>query len=422
MIAEVISDREQTRDAAVGEVTSKWGGKQVLIGPWIVVPYDVVSVEEVGDGGPVERRVTRYASFLPDQLDVSGSLIGEERYRGIYEVPVFRTELEFSGRFARPTFTGWSVAEGAQRWDRAFLAFRVSDAGAILNKASISWNDREIDFHPGVGEGYSHQAGIHVPLTGALKGDDFAFSFDLQLNGSEGLFFAPYGKQTSVNITSNWPDPGFDGQWLPDAREIRGDGFTARWHVPFLGRNYPQRWRSDESVDQVVGDSLFGVRLVTMVDNYRMAHRSVKYEFLFLVLTFATLWLFEVLSCVRIHPLQYLLLGAAMCLFYLLELSLAEHIGFLGAYVVASSMVVSLMASYSRFVLGTTARAGIAGLVVGLLYSFLYILLSSQDYALLAGALGLFVALALVMFLTRNVDWYGDQAPGDGPTQDADSR
>ena len=256
------------------------------------------------------------------------------------------------------------------------------------------------------------------------------------LNGSEAFYLAAVGKETTLEATSDWPDPSFQGAWLPVTREVGADGFAARWSVPFLGRNTPSAWIAAAQQPaptpgphavavataagmmeralpypviaapaDAVGQASFGVHLATPVDTYRMAERSAKYASLFLVLTFGTLWLFEVLAGVRLHAVQYLLVGGAMCLFYLLETSLAEHVGFGPAYVLASVGVVGLIAAYAMAVLQRAGRAAIVGGILVVLYGYLYVLLTNQDYALLAGSLGLFAALGAVMFLTRRVDW-----------------
>ena len=425
----IIKEREQTRQEAVSEVTAKWGGSQSLIGPVIVVPY-------VNRSLPPDNRRQRqplpdveYASFLPESLKISGRIDSELRYRGIFEIPVYRMALDLSGCFFRPDFSEWAVDANDILWDRAYLSLSVSDAPAITKSPSLSWNDKALDFLPSAGESGTNKQGIHVKLGDHLDGESYDFSFSLESNGSIGAFFVPFGRDTEVKIDSNWPSPSFQGNWLPTNRTVNGDGFEATWNIPFLSRNYSQNWQSSSRLEQAVSSSLFGVNMISPVDHYRMSQRSVKYQILFLVLTFATLWLFEVLIEVRIHPVQYLLIGAGMCLFYLLELSLAEHTGFVLAYVIASAAIVVLVTSYCAAVLKTSKRAVIVGAVVTLLYIYLYVLLMIQDYALLVGSVGLFIALAMIMFLTRKVDWYSltysiaprrpvnepDKQEGDGP-------
>ncbi len=419
MIRGVVREREKTRDTAVQEVTSKWGGKQSLTGPWITVPYSHrwVETRQFGRQEEIETHTeTRYATFLPETLHISGTVDSEVRYRGIFQIPVYALSLEVAGQFSQPDFSEWGVEGDDVLWDRAYFSLGISDARAITDQAVLTWDGTELGFAPGSGETSGGKPGIHASLENALEGEAFDFSFPLALNGSEGAFFTPFGRETEVELTSNWTEPSFQGNWLPSERSVDGDGFEASWSIPFLGRNYPQQWKTGADFSGAVASSQFGVKLLAPVDHYRMALRSVKYAALFLVLTFTTLWLFEILNKIRIHPVQYLLIGAGMCVFYLLELSLAEHIGFLTAYVVASSAIVVLIASYSVAVLKSTGRASIVGVVTAILYGYLYVLLKNQDYALLIGSIGLFVVIATIMYLTRKINWYPSKTPPEAPT------
>ncbi len=402
----VIEEREQTREEAVSEVTEKWGKNQSLIGPSIIVPY-INRSDRLGNQRQRQfRSEVEYATFLPEELKISGRLDSQLLYRGIYEIPVYKMFLDISGRFSRPDFSEWTVEPNDILWGRAYLSMSVTDAWAMTKSPILSWNNQKLDFLPSAGEFEGNREGVHVKLEDYINGDNFDFSFSLELNGSVGAFFVPFGRDTEVQINSDWNSPSFQGTWLPTNRTVHSDGFEATWNVPFLSRNYPQKWQSSSNVEQNIFLSSFGVEMISPVDHYRMSQRSVKYQILFLVLTFATLWLFEVLAKIRVHPVQYLLIGVGMCLFYLLELSLAEHFGFVRAYTIAGAAIVVLITSYSAAVLKTRKRAVIVGLVVTLLYIYLYVLLMIEDYALLAGSIGLFIALAIIMFLTRRVDWY----------------
>ncbi|MFZ5876075.1 MAG: cell envelope integrity protein CreD [Nitrospirota bacterium] len=406
MINGQIGEREERRRTAVTEVTEKWGKEQTVIGPMLTVPY-VWRWTEPGEGGKQRIRTeVRHATFLPDDLTIQGRMESETRYRGIFEVPVYRMTLEVTGRFTKPDFTDWGVDSKEVQWDRAALSVRISDARAIQNQATLNWNGRDEPFLPGIGEFGGTKPGIHAALKGRLAGDRFEFSFPLVLNGSDGAFFAPLGQTTTVKVTSNWGNPSFQGNWLPNDRVVTDKSFEANWSIPHLGRNYPQHWTSDTDLGSVIEASQFGLRLISPVDQYRMAHRSMKYEALFLLLTFVSIWLFEVLAKIRVHSIQYLLVGAAMALFYLLELSLSEHLGFPVTYVIASAAVVGLISAYSISILKQAKRGAVMGVIVAALYGYLYVLLNNEDYALLVGSIGLFLILGLVMYLTRRIDWF----------------
>ncbi len=405
MIDGLIGERTQRHRDAVEDVTGKWGKEQSVIGPVLVVPYVTRFTEESEGGKRKPRTEVRNASFLPETLEVDGRIETEIRSRGIFDVPVHKMTLSAKGRFLRPDFSDWGVKVEDIQWDRAEIWVRISDARAIKNQTALSWNGREIPFDPGTGELGGESPGIHVSLKGRLAEKEDVFSFPLVLNGSVGAFYAPLGKETAVTLASNWSNPSFQGNWLPAERTVRADGFSSKWSIPSLGRNYPQRWSSESAVAHEIDKSTFGVELLAPIDPYRMSERSVKYEALFLLLTFLSLWLFEVLVKRRLHSLQYLLVGAAMCLFYLLLLSLAEHLGFLRAYLLASVAVAGLITGYCSAILRKRGWALIVGGLVAALYAYLYVLLRNEDYALLIGSVGLFLILAAVMYLTRKIDW-----------------
>jgi len=405
----LIGEREATRREAIQEVTAKWGLAQNIAGPRILLPYLKRWTEKQGDKAASEQVQMYHASFLPENLVISGNASCEERYRGIFNVPVYQMALEIQGRFARPDLSVWGIKPEDVLWDRAEFSVVVSDARAIQNQAALIWSGKEAVFSPGPGEFAGNQSGIHASLKDLLREDRSDFSFPLKLNGSLEVSFAPFGKITKVKLTSNWTDPSFQGKWLPSTRGVSRAGFEALWEIPSLGRNYPQQWASDSSTEPAIGESTFGVRFITPIDQYRMADRSAKYSILFLVLTFLAIWLFEVLSSLRIHPIQYLLVGVAMCVFYLLELALSEHLGFLAAYLIASASIVTLNTVYCAAVLKTVRRGAMIGAVLVVLYSYLYILLTNQDNALLVGSIGLFLVVAAVMYLTRKIDWYNLQ-------------
>lgn len=417
MIDGLVSERQQRRNAAVGDVSSKWGNAQSLTGPALVVPYQHRWVEASG-GSQVVRTETRHAIFLPEQLRIRGTMKSEVRRRGIFSVPVYAVALETDGEFARPNFQELGVDAGAVDWSRAHVAVGIADARAIQRQTTLTWNGQRADFLPGT-RGFTDAApgatGIHAPVAMDASTDRVRFAFPLALNGSMRVDAVPFGRTTEVAIESDYAHPSFQGNWLPVQRAVRDDGFSARWSVSFLGRSYPQSWTSDQKMDEAIGGSRFGVALVDPVDHYQMAERSVKYAGLFVVLTFATLWLIEVLSGVRVHPIQYLLLGGALCLFYLLELSLSEHLGFPAAYALASLLVVGMVGAYSLAVLRRRVHALVVAAGVALLYAYLYLLLMNEDYALLIGAIGLFTILGAIMFVTRRVDWYavGVRAPSE---------
>lgn len=410
MISGLVSERQARRVDAIADVSSKWGNAQSITGPVLVVPYAHRWTETPAGGQPVTRTETRNAIFLPEQLRIRGTIDTEVRHRGIFSIPVYKLGLVMEGEFTRPRLSELDVEPASVDWRRAHLALGISDARAIQQETAVTWNGQRMPFLPGTGGFAEGGTGIHAGVSMADTTQRVRFSFPLSLNGSLGMDVVPFGRNTTVEIQGNYGNPSFQGNWLPTERTISNESFKARWAISSLGRGYPQAWTSESQMPEAVDASRFGVQLVDPVDHYHMAERSAKYAGLFILLTFAMVWLTEVLAGVRVHPIQYLMLGGALCLFYLLELSLSEHLGFPVAYAVASAAVVGMVAAYSVVVLRRLSRALVVAAGTTLLYAYLYFLLMNEDYALLIGSVGLFAILAAIMFATRRVDWYGERA------------
>lgn len=415
MVGSLISERQARRNVAAEEVAASWGSSQVVGGPVLTVPYVVHGKDEKGK--PIAW--TSYARFLPETLKIDGRMLPERRNRGIFEVAVYRVDLHWTGTFRRPSFAAWRIAADDILWEDAYLSLGIPDLRGIRSGVGLTWGGGTLQLEPGGKEAGLWESGLRarVPGLNTAKDDQiYAFAFDMGLNGSKELQFLPFGKQTKVALRSSWPSPSFGGSFLPESRRVSGTGFEAEWNVSWFGRSYPQQWRADEAEslapESALVGSAFGVELFLPVDAYQKTERSVKYGVLFLLLTFLTFFLYEVFNPFSLHPIQYLLVGSALCLFYLLLLSISEHLPFGLAYLIGSSATVLLIGGYSAAILRGALRALLMTAVLGGLYGYLYVLLQLEDYALLLGSIGLFAILALVMFLTRKIDW---SAPRKGP-------
>jgi len=407
----IIAERQARQAAVQQELAATWGGRQMLSGPVLSVPY--VEQWKTKDGELKTR--TCFAYFLPESVEVNGTLEPEVRSRGIFSVVLYRLALHVHGRFARPDFAAWRMPDDAIAWDDATLSIGVPDLRGVAKEPSLRWDDQPLPFQPAVVDVDVFSSGMHAPVRN-LRNPAAAtheFAFDLTLAGSEELSFVPSGKQTTVELSSSWQSPSFTGAFLPIERTVDAGGFRGTWKVSYFGRPYPQQWRRSDgfagSLPQQMAASAFGLRLIDPVDFYRMSDRSVKYATLFVVLTFLGFALFEILHRLRIHPVQYLLVGLALCLFYLILLSVSEQVGFAAAYATGSAATLGLIGGYTSKVLGGARRAGAMVALLASLYGYLYVLLQLEDYALLLGTAGLFVILAAVMFLTRNFDWYSGE-------------
>jgi inner membrane protein len=407
----VVSDRAQRKDETEAEIMSSWGGRQTLAGPMLTVPYISRAVDANG------RRVQTVTSarFLPRTLAVDGVLEPETRSRGMYQVTVYTARLSLEGEFTPPDFSGIRVAAGDILWNQAYLSMELPDMRSLQEKVDLAWGGKRLSLRSGKGSMGMFPGEIRAdvplaPASGAAAGISAAgaaipFSFGLSLHGGDFIGFLPFGEETRVRVRSPWASPNFSGSFLPVRRVVGSDGFDAEWRVISLARAYPQAWTDGEIEAQALLGTEFGVSLMTPVDTYLKVTRALKYGLLFLVLPFCTLFFFEILARRRVHPMQYLLIGLADCVFYLLLLSLAEHLSFGWAYLAASSACAALVTLYTVAVV--RSRIGLVMLpVLGAAYGFLAVVLSSEDFALLMGALGLFLLLGGAMFLTRRVDWY----------------
>ncbi|HVE70318.1 MAG TPA: cell envelope integrity protein CreD [Thermoanaerobaculia bacterium] len=404
MIHSLVLERASRARAARAEIAASWGQSQILGGPVLIVPY---RVRYISAGKILEAK--HHAHFLPDRLVARGRLLPERRHRGIFETVLYRAQLRVEGEFARPDFSGWDVAPTDILWNEAILTVGVSDLRGIGGNPVMQWNGGALKFSGGSGNPRLWASGLTAsnPFPGGPTAARYPFAMNLSLNGSEHISFYPLGRETVVELTSPWPDPSFSGAFLPQSRRITDQGFSARWSISSLARSYPQQWRTNDEPD--FGTSLvpsaFSVGLFSPVSHYQQAERSVKYGALFIVLTFVTFFLYELLSPVSLHPVQYFLVGGALCVFYVLLLSISEHAPFGMAYAIASVATVSLITMYGAALLKSALRVAGLAAVLAMLYGYLYVLLQLEDWALLMGSIGLFLILALVMYATRRVDW-----------------
>ena len=397
MIKSLIKERNALRNSVIDEVSYKWGNPQTLAGPLLTIPYkqyfrkDNKIIEEV-----------HYAHFLPENLEINGDVNPEIRYRGIYKVVVYSSNLEFKGNFRKPDFSQWKINESDILWDDAYLSVRVPDMRGIRDIVKINWNKDVFDVNPGINQ--QNYSGISSQVK-IGDSEQYDFSYNLNLNGSSSLNFIPLGKETNIAIASPWTNPSFDGAFLPYEREVNEKGFNAKWKVLHLNRTYPQQWTDDS---YYIDDSAFGVGLLFPVDQYQKSLRSAKYAIMFISLTFLVFFFTELLNKKRIHPIQYLLVGLGLSIFYSLLVSLSEHMSFNWAYLIAGVSIIGLITAYAHSIFKNLRLTAILSLILVILYLFLFTILQLQDYSLLLGSIGLFLTLAIVMYLSRKIDWYAN--------------
>ena len=397
MLESIINEREGSHDKAVEEISDKWGNKQTITGPVLAVPYWVQSKDEKG----VVTSSREYMYYLPDNLDVTGDMQSQKRHRGIYEAVLYETKLHFKGNFAAGFLNATSTLPASAELKNARLLFGVTDVRGIRNSVSIAWDSSHISAQPG-GKDEVVTSGFNFPMDKQDLEKGGSFSMDLQLAGSGSLDFTPVGKTSTINLTSNWPSPSFFGAFLPTSDSVTKQGFESHWKVLELNRNFNQSWAGDNK--EVFHNSDFGVRMYVPADQYQKSHRAVHYCILFISLTFIFYFIIELRSGANVNPVQYLLVGLAISIFYLLLLSMSEWLGFNTSFFISAASVTTLIALFSLSVLQSKFYALIAGVVQVLLYVFLFTTLQLEDLSLLIGSIGLFITLAILMYFSGKLN------------------
>ena len=397
----LVGEREGRAREATQKIAERWGAQQLVAAPVLVVPVRR-QVQHDKEWTTVEERMY----VLADRASVTGKLAPELRRYGIYETAVYTAELDVEGRFSAADVAALATPGVEPQWQRAELRVPVADVRGIRRISTLHFADRELTFGPS-GEGVATVGAVSAsaPLDAAKLGETLPFSFALTLAGTERFAVLPLARETDLHLSSPWPDPGFDGAFLPASRHVGANGFDADWQVLDLNRRLAQQW-SESEAPGALGETSFGITLAQPAGSYQQNVRAGKYGVLFIALTFVAFFLFEVLRGLRVHPVQYLLVGLALCTFYVVLLALSEQIGFGPAYAIAAACVVAMIGGYAGVVLAARRAGLVLGALVAVIYGLLYGLVVSEDYALLMGSLALLAAVAALMYLTRRVDWY----------------
>jgi inner membrane protein len=402
-VQSLVGERRGLEGEARDRIAERWGRQQIVGGPVLVVP---VRGQVQGEKGWILADEERYV--LPEQVLIEGNLATEVRQYGIYATPIYTATLSVSGGFNSDSLRALSAKGGEPQWAQAVLRVPVADVRGIRSLSALMLDGVERPFGPGSG-GFGGMTATEVPWLidpdGARAAH--AFSFNLRLAGTASFSVLPLARQTDLRLAGAWPDPSYSGAFLPASHSENPTEFQAHWQVLDLNRSFGQTGATGELNGYALQQSTFGVELFQPVGTYQQNERAGKYGILFIALSFVALFLFEALGRWRVHPVQYLMVGLALCTFYILLLALSEQVGFTWAYSVAAIALVGIVGGYAA----AAARSRVAGAILGgllaLVYVLLYGLVISEQYSLLMGAIALLVAIAALMYLTRRIDWYG---------------
>lgn len=399
-IMNLISERSARQQEVTNEVSSKWAAGQTIIGPVLTIPYYTSAPDKEGKIVTTRREL----HLLPEQLKINGKVAPEIRHRSLYDVTVYRSSLELAGKFDPNVITGATGDVDSIDWQKASLAIGINDARGLEDEPVLKWNNQVKTMESIIAGNEALGEGLEA-LIAVQPGVKTEFHITLNIKGTGELYFTPTGKTTTVALSSTWPSPAFDGKYLPDRIPMLSDsGFTANWKILQASRGYPQQWKDSAYPD--FRKSSFGVKLIQQADHYSKTERSVKYAILIISLTFLVFFFLEILQKRTVHPLQYILVGIALSVFYTLLLSISEYLGFNTAYIIAATATVGLITWYIKSIFFKIRIAAGFATALTALYGYVFFLIQLKDYALLFGSIGLFLIVAVVMHYSRNIDWY----------------
>ncbi|MEP2936998.1 MAG: cell envelope integrity protein CreD [Gilvibacter sp.] len=412
-VQELIYERAGRQQDVVQEINQKWGNKIILSGPILKIPYKTYKQEELYNQNTkktttVLTEVYHTAYLFPEVLQYDSNVETKPLKRSIYESVVFTAAIDVAGNFSQSDFSSLEIPQKDVLWDKATIIVQTSNLKGIKNTLTIQLGDQVLEVAPRYDEQFLNTI-ESTPIANleAFVNTGIPFDFTLDINGSESIAFIPLGKETTASMQSNWHSPSFDGNYLPNdqTKQISDSGFKADWSVLQINREFEQQF-----YDHLpnLSSFAFGTKLVIPVDHYTQSERSSKYGILVIGLTLFVFLLIQIVSKIYIHPFQYLLIGLALVLFYTLLVSISEHQPFTTAYLIASSSVIVLITLFAKALLKGIKFALMIFSSLAALYGFIYVIIQLENYALLVGSIGLFTILAIIMYVTRKIDWINE--------------
>jgi inner membrane protein len=409
MVSNLIDERADRQQEVVKEISYNFAGSQLIKGPVLVIPYKT-QVKDVDQAGKtIFKDVIQNLYILPDELTIKATLNSELMHRGIFDAVVYKTMVKISGNFTKADLASLGLSADQLMPDKAKITFSISDLKGLKTNPVLNIGNQTLTATPTFNNQALFTDGLQVAvnLTG-VNTDSLPFNYTLDLTGSDELSFLQLGKTTDVEVNSNWNSPSFDGRFLPDTRKVTDSNFAAHWRMLYYNRPFPQQWAGDDSLlnnTTKQKNSAFGVKLRLPVDEYQKTTRTSKYSILIILLTFISLFLTELIRKQKIHSFNYILIGAAMVIYYTLLLSFSEQIGFTGAYLVASAATVALITTFIASLLKNKLAALVFACILSVFYTFIFVIIQLEDLALMIGSIALFIIIAVLMYFSRKINW-----------------
>ncbi len=398
-IQNLVDERQDIQTKMRSAVSDSWSGSQLVQGPVLVIPYNKLP----GAAG----NTVGYIYLLPDDVQIKANLKTQPFRQGVFDVTVYSSVIGVQGNFAQPNLGKLGIDAGQVMYDKARLLFGISDIKGLLTNPLVKIQGQNYTPEPASADvnpfEQSLQVGFSLPVNG-----DIAFSYNLDLKGSNDINFLHLGKTTDVQFKSDWTTPQYNGRYLPDTRDSTSNGSGAKWHRLYYNRPFPQQWLNDNTLlnnPKTIAEATFGVRLQPPVDEYRKVTRTNRYATLIIILTFVSLFLTELIRRQPIHLFNYTLIGAAMIVYYILLLSFAEKIGYNYAYLISSTATIGLISFFTASLLHNKAAAALFAFILTVFYGFIFIIIQLEEYSLMTGAIALFVIVAALMYFSRKINW-----------------
>jgi inner membrane protein len=409
LVQNLITERAGRQDEIIKDVSDKWSSEQLIQGPVLVIPYKkrVKYLDE--KNSEAEKDVIDNLYVLPDNLRIKADLQTQILHRGIFDVVVYNTNVKVSGNFAKADLNALNLSPSQLLLDRVKVCFSISDLKGLKTNPVIKAAGQQSQAEPTFNGQSAFSNGLQAVINlAAFKDNQVDFDYSLDLKGSQELSFLHLGKTTEVEASGNWGNPSFDGRYLPDTRKVDNNRFSAKWKVLYYNRPYPQQWVGNDTLlnnPKKEQDATFGIKLRIPVDQYQKTMRTSKYSLLIIMLTFISLFLTEVIRKHKVHVFNYILIGAAMIIYYSLLLSFSEQIGFNAAYLVASVATVVLITAFIASLIKNRNAALLFGFILSVFYTFIFVIIQLEDLALIFGSIALFIIVAMLMYFSRKINW-----------------